>query len=99
MAEVKTIALVLRGPAWRDELTLLEQVEISGHLGLMARLSREGVIEAAGPFAMPDERLEGDALGLVIFADADLETAQRALEDDPARGTGTVAYKVLPWYR
>lgn len=96
---MKSVALVLRGPAWREELTLREQAEIGGHLGLMVRLSREGVIEAAGPFAMPDERLEGEALGLVVFADADLETARRALEDDPARRAGTVAYKVLPWYR
>ena len=65
----------------------------------MIRLSREGVIEAAGPFSLPDERLEGDALGLVVFADADLETAKRTLEEDPARVAGTVAYKVLPWYR
>lgn len=99
MPDVKTIALVLRGDAWRDELTMREQAEIGGHLGLMVRLSREDVIEAAGPFSMPDERLEGDALGLIIFADADLETAERALESDPARAAGTIAYKVLPWYR
>lgn len=99
MPDVRTVALVFRGDAWRDELTMREQAEIGGHLGLMVRLSREGVIEAAGPFSLPDERLEGDALGLVVFADSDLEAARRALEDDPARAAGTVAYKVLPWYR
>jgi len=99
MGEAKTVALVLRGHAWRDELTMREQAEIGGHLGLMVRLSREGVIEAAGPFSLPDERLEGDALGFILFADADLETATQALEADPARAAGTVAYKVLPWYR
>ncbi len=99
MPDVRTVALVFRGDAWRDELTMREQAEIGGHLGLTARLSREGVIEAAGPFSVPDERLEGDALGFVLFADVDLETATRALEEDPARAAGTVAYKVLPWYR
>ena len=32
MADVKTVALVLRGPAWRDELTIREQSELGGHL-------------------------------------------------------------------
>ena len=95
----KTVALVVRGPAWRDELTMLEQTEVGGHLALMVRLSREGVIEAAGPFCRPDERLEGDVVGLVVFAEADLETARRALADDPARAAGTIDYEVLPWYR
>ncbi|MBA3376238.1 MAG: YciI family protein [Gaiellaceae bacterium] len=99
MPEVKTVALVLRGPSWRNDLIMRDQAEIGGHLRLMVRLLHEGVIEAAGPFFMPDEYLEGDALGLVVFALADLATAKRALEDDPARSAGTIAYKVLPWYR
>lgn len=99
MPGVNAIALVLRGPAWRDELSMREQAEIESHLGLMVRLLREGVVEAAGPFSSPDDRVERDLLGLVVFADADVDTATRVLEDDPARAAGTVAYEVLPWYR
>jgi hypothetical protein len=65
----KTVALVVRGPAWREDAILREQDEIGGHLALMVRLSREGVIEAAGPFATADERLNARLVGLVVFAD------------------------------
>lgn len=100
MADVKTVALVLRGPSWRDELTIRKQSELGGHLTFMVDLVHTGVLEAAGPFFQtPDERLDGDLVGLVVFADADPETARGVLEDDPARAAGTIAYEVLPWYR
>ena len=100
MADVKTVALVLRGSAWRNELTIREQSKLGGHLTFMVDLVHTRVLEAAGPFFQtPDERLDRDLVGLVVFADADPETARRVLEDDPARIAGTIAYEVLPWYR
>ncbi len=94
----KTVALVLRGPAWHDAMTVGEQPEVGGHLAFMVGLVREGVLEAAGPFVTPDERLDRDLLGLVVFADSDAETARRILEGDPARAAGTVGYEVLTWH-
>ncbi len=94
------IALVVRGPNWRDDLTIREQSEIGGHLAFMVDLVHTGVLEAAGPFFQtPDESLDGDLVGLPVFADADPETARRVLENDPARAAGTVAYEVLRWYQ
>lgn len=96
----KTVALVVRGPTWRDDLPIREQSEIGGHLAFMVDLVHTGVLEAAGPFFQtPDGRLDGDLVGLVVFTDADPETARRVLEDDPARAAGTVDYQVLPWYQ
>ncbi|MDQ3380201.1 MAG: YciI family protein [Actinomycetota bacterium] len=100
MPDAKTIALVQRGPGWRDDLLIREQSEIGGHLTFMVGLVQNGLLEAAGPFFQtPEEHLDRDLVGLVIFADADPETARRLLEDDPARAAGTVDYEVLPWYR
>ena len=58
------------GPA-RDEM-------FKGHFANMARLAKEGLLVYAGP-------LEGkqDLRGLFIFATADLDVAQRAVETDP----------------
>jgi uncharacterized protein YciI len=94
----KTVALVVRGPAWREDAILREQDEIGGHLALMVRLSREGVIEAAGPFATADERLNARFVGLVVFADANLDTAKRLLAEDSARAAGTIDYEVVTWH-
>ena len=50
MADVKTIALVVREPAWRDELLIRDQPELGGHLTFMVSLVQDGVLEMAGPF-------------------------------------------------
>jgi uncharacterized protein YciI len=100
MADVKTIALVRRGPAWRDELLIREQPELGGHLTFMVSLVQDGVLEMAGPFfKTPDAGLDRDLVGLLMFAEADPEEARRVLEEDPARTAGTIAYEVLRWYR
>ncbi|MBW8847526.1 MAG: hypothetical protein JF607_21385 [Burkholderiales bacterium] len=58
------------GPA-RDEM-------FKGHFANMARLAKEGMLVYAGPL----DGKEG-LRGLFIFATADLDAAQRAVETDP----------------
>ncbi|HLF68066.1 MAG TPA: hypothetical protein VI503_01875 [Gaiellaceae bacterium] len=94
----KTVALAVRGPEWQEELSIGEQPGIAEHLAFMGDLVRRGVLEAAGPFAALGERLEGDVVGLLVFAEADFEGAARVLADEPAGLAGLLRWEVRRWH-
>ena len=73
-------------------LSLRDQPTVAEHRAFVGSLVREGVVTEAGPFAALDGE-PGDLVGLIVFSDADLETAARLMAGDPgirrrARGRG-----------
>ena len=92
--DVYTLVLLTRPPDAPDlpeaELDALQ----SHHLAYRARLKREGLIVANGPF---DEQSNVALRGMSIFACA-LDEARRLSDEDPSVRAGRLGYEVMEWW-
>jgi uncharacterized protein YciI len=95
---MRTVALGFKGHAWKGDRPLRDQPGLGEHLAFMGEHVRSGVFETAGPFATPEERVAGDIVGLIVFAQSDPETARRVLATEPASASGVLRWEVLTWH-
>lgn len=93
------VAVGFVGPAWSARSTMREQEGASDHLTFVGDLVSRGVLESAGPFAAFDEALEGELVGLLVFAGSDLDEADRVLNRDPAGSAGLIRWELRRWHR
>jgi hypothetical protein len=92
--DVYTLVL-LRRPAGAPELSESELGALqSRHLAYRAKLRRDGVTVANGPFG---EQSDPSLRGLSIFA-CDLDEARRLSDLDPSVQAGRLAYDVFEWW-
>jgi uncharacterized protein YciI len=87
------VGLLYRGPKWTPEQTPETRKLQEGHLANILRMSAEGKLVIAGPFAD-----EGDLRGLYVFRAASAEEAKALVESDPAVQAGRLRFELHPWY-
>ena len=68
-----------------------------GHMANITRLSNEGKLPLAGPFAGGAAGTDGWR-GLFVFAVADVEEAKRLVASDPVIQKGEMVAEFHPWY-
>jgi uncharacterized protein YciI len=92
--DVYTLVL-LRRPADAPEMPEHELDALqSRHLAYRAKLRRDGVVVANGPF---DEQSDPSLRGLSIFS-CGLDEARRLSDLDPSVQAGRLAYDVFEWW-
>lgn len=92
--DVYTLVLLTRPPDAPDMSDAEIDALQSQHLAYRARLKREGVIVANGPFG---EQTDIALRGMSIFA-CGLDEARRLSDDDPSVRAGRLGYEVMEWW-
>lgn len=86
--------MLTKGPR-RDEIkdtAIINKLQ-AGHMANMDRLSQEGKLMLAGPFAD-----DGNWRGIFVFDAASEEEVKQMLATDPAINAGRLGYEIHPWY-
>ncbi|MGI2261444.1 YciI family protein [Shewanella sp. GXUN23E] len=86
------MAFLKAGP--NREGTEAKKAELQrAHLDNIKRLADEGLLVPAGPFLD-----DGVLRGIYIFNVADIDTAKKLTESDPAIQAGSLVMELHPWY-
>ena len=86
-----TLVFLRRGPAFLDDETLDEQLQLQ-HLQHLTKLQLVGTLVLNGPILA-----EHDILGVSVYAAA-LEEARALAEADPKVRAGYLVVEALPWF-
>ncbi len=86
-----TLGLLERGPAWTAERTPHTDSIQAGHMANIGRMSRLGVLAAAGPFA------GGGSLRGIFVWEPGTERIDTLLAGDPAIASGRLQCKRYDW--
>lgn len=88
---VYRLGLLERGPAWTPERTPHTDSIQAGHMTNIGRMSRMGVLAAAGPFAG-----NGDVRGIFVW-EPGTERIDTLLAADPAIASGRLKCELYNW--
>lgn len=85
------LGLLERGPAWTPERTPITDSIQAGHMANIGRMSRLGVLAAAGPFA------GGGSLRGIFVWEPGTERIDTLLARDPAIASGRLECRIVDW--
>jgi hypothetical protein len=96
-ASEHSVVLYSRGPAWKAGLPLGQQEGARDHIAFLVSGYQEDVVERAGPFHGPEECVDDELVGLVIYRLDRVQAAART-RDDPAVRLGLLEFRALAWH-
>jgi uncharacterized protein len=80
------------GPAWKPQVSVLEQPGVAAHFQYLQAAFAAGKIELAGPFP------EGSSGGMIVMRPASTAAdAQALVAGDPGVTSGLILAEVRPW--